>query len=588
MSEIQFWKLLLIFNGLIPLALIGWDAARGQTGGNAVSQAIHTTGYVSLLFIMASLAVTPLRLVSGWSTPIAFRRLLGLFGFFYACVHFGIYFGFDRALSLTSTFDEITKRRFLLVGITAILLMVPLAVTSTNAMIQRLGAKRWKLLHRTAYLVGGLAVLHYFMQVKADIRQPLAFAVVLGLFLLARLPWKRLWSQPPVRQPAVAPALVPTAAAMAGMTTSPRKKFWSGELRLARIFQETPHVKTFQLVPMDGGELPFAFQPGQYLTLKVEIAGKSVSRSYTIASSPGQSRYCELTIKREEQGLVSRFLHDNLREGDSLTVSAPGGKFYFTGKEAESVVLISGGVGITPLMSMTRYLTETCWPGEIHFLVVDRSPRDLLFHEELRGLAQRFPNLHVAVTLTRASEMDDWMVPTGWRRGEGRINAQWLRECVEDWPNRRIYLCGPDAMMAATRELLAELGVPESQVFTEAFVSPAAQIQAAAETQSEGEAAVPNVALATSTAEAGYRATLARSGKTIDLDGYGNLLEAAEGAGLDWPYDCRSGVCGQCRVRLVTGRVVMDVQEALSPHEKEQGDILPCQARACSDLVIEA
>lgn len=145
MSEIQFWKLLLIINGLIPLALLGWDALQGKTGGNAIGQAIHTTGYVSLLFIMASLAVTPLRVVTGWTTPVAFRRILGLFGFFYAAIHFGIYFGFDRALSLSSTFDEIAKRRFLLVGMTALMLMVPLAVTSTNAMINRLGGKRWKL-----------------------------------------------------------------------------------------------------------------------------------------------------------------------------------------------------------------------------------------------------------------------------------------------------------------------------------------------------------------------------------------------------------------------------------------------------------
>ncbi|WP_148227192.1 FAD-binding oxidoreductase [Planctopirus limnophila] len=584
-SEIQFWKLLLIINGLIPLALLGWDALQGKTGGNAIGQAIHTTGYVSLLFIMASLAVTPLRVVTGWTTPVAFRRILGLFGFFYAAIHFGIYFGFDRALSLSSTFDEIAKRRFLLVGMTALMLMVPLAVTSTNAMINRLGGKRWKLLHRTAYIVGALAVLHYFMQVKADIRQPLAFAVVLGAFLLMRLPLKKLLqtskSHSPVHTSVKSPA-----------TATGRPRFWTGELKLARVFHETSLVKTFRFVAPDGNNLPFAFEPGQYLTLKVLIDGKFVSRSYTIASSPSQSGYCEISVKREEHGLVSRYLHEHLQEGDLLSISAPGGKFFFNGRQAKSVVFISGGVGITPLMSMTRYLTDTCWPGEIHFLVVDRSPKDLIFYDELRHLAHRFPNLHVAVTLTRSPEMDDWMVPDGWRRGEGRINTSWLRECLHDWPQRQVYLCGPDAMMDATRELLTELGVPAEQIFTEAFVSPAAQKEATEILPVESPAnttATSSRELTTHSATPGeFQATLQSSRQTIELSGYNNLLEAAEAAGLDWPYDCRSGVCGQCRVRLISGEVVMDVHEALTPQERAQGHILPCQARAFSHLVIEA
>ena len=132
------------------------------------------------------MVITPLRWATGWGGWVAFRRALGLYAFFYSIIHLGIYIGLDRALSLSSTFHEIWMRRFLQVGVAAVLLMVPLAGTSTNGMVRRLGAKRWKLLHRAVYLVAALGVLHYYMLVKSDVREPLAFAAVLVVLLGAR------------------------------------------------------------------------------------------------------------------------------------------------------------------------------------------------------------------------------------------------------------------------------------------------------------------------------------------------------------------------------------------------------------------
>jgi sulfoxide reductase heme-binding subunit YedZ len=152
-----------------------------------VNFAILTTGLLALIFLLLTLLVTPLRKLSGWNWIIFSRRTLGLYAFFYACLHFLIFFSLDRSFSVSGTVSEMVKRRYLVVGSLALLIMVPLAVTSTNAMIKRLGGKRWQTLHRLVYVAAILGVLHYYMQVKADVRQPLAFAAVLTILLGYRL-----------------------------------------------------------------------------------------------------------------------------------------------------------------------------------------------------------------------------------------------------------------------------------------------------------------------------------------------------------------------------------------------------------------
>jgi len=132
-------------------------------------------------------------------------------------------------------------------------------------------------------------------------------------------------------------------------------------LRVAKIIQETEDVKTFRLVACHGGGIPFSYLPGQFLTLTLPVAEKPIRRSYTISSSPTQGYFCEVTIKREDKGAGSRYLHDQVKVGDTLEVKAPSGRFVFSGKEADDIVLISGGVGITPMMSITRALTDMVW-----------------------------------------------------------------------------------------------------------------------------------------------------------------------------------------------------------------------------------
>ena len=168
----KFAKLLVLVNGLVPAGLLAYDAYQGQLGVNEVNFAIRTTGLLGLIFLVLSLVITPLRRLTGWTTLIAPRRQLGLLGFFYIAAHFLIFWIYDRDGSIGDTFAEIIARSYLWFGFGALALMIPMAVTSTDGMVSRLGAKRWKRLHRLAYVAIPAGVVHYYMLVKADTTRP--------------------------------------------------------------------------------------------------------------------------------------------------------------------------------------------------------------------------------------------------------------------------------------------------------------------------------------------------------------------------------------------------------------------------------
>jgi sulfoxide reductase heme-binding subunit YedZ len=178
-----FPKLVVFINSLIPLALLLWDLTRQRVGPNPLEFATRTTGMLTLVFLCLTLAVTPLRKIFGVNSLVKFRRMLGLFAFFYGSLHLLTYVWFDRWFNLLSAVEDVVQRPFILVGITAFLLMVPLAVTSTNRMVKRLGGKAWARLHRLVYVAAIAGVAHFWMLVKSDTRLPLTFAFIV-LFLL--------------------------------------------------------------------------------------------------------------------------------------------------------------------------------------------------------------------------------------------------------------------------------------------------------------------------------------------------------------------------------------------------------------------
>jgi sulfoxide reductase heme-binding subunit YedZ len=182
-----FPKLVILINSLIPLGLLLWDVYRNRVGANPLEFATRTTGMLTLIFLIISLAVTPLRKITGINTLVKYRRMLGLFAFFYGVLHLTTYLWFDRFFNLKSTISDIAQRPFIAIGMAAFVLMIPLAITSTNKMVKRLGGKSWGRLHRVVYVAGVLGVLHFWMLVKSDTRLPLTFAFILALLLGYRL-----------------------------------------------------------------------------------------------------------------------------------------------------------------------------------------------------------------------------------------------------------------------------------------------------------------------------------------------------------------------------------------------------------------
>ncbi|HLL52946.1 MAG TPA: protein-methionine-sulfoxide reductase heme-binding subunit MsrQ [Myxococcaceae bacterium] len=172
---------------LVPLGALVLRAAVGELGSNPISEALNALGLLALIFLVASLACTPAKVLFGWTWPIRIRRMLGVLAFVYALLHFLTYAVLDQGLDLATLWEDVTKRKFIFVGFAALLLLLPLTLTSTDSSVKRLGYVRWKRLHRLAYLAGGLGVIHYVWRVKADLTEPVVYGLILGGLLLVRV-----------------------------------------------------------------------------------------------------------------------------------------------------------------------------------------------------------------------------------------------------------------------------------------------------------------------------------------------------------------------------------------------------------------
>jgi sulfoxide reductase heme-binding subunit YedZ len=182
------WLKPAVFTGsLVPFVAIAYFALTGRLGANPVAEALNRFGLLALILLILSLACSPLKTLFGWTWPIRIRKTLGLFAFFYASIHFLTYAGLDQGFAWKTIAEDITERRFIFVGFAALVILIPLAVTSTSGMLKRLGAARWKRLHQLAYVAAILGVIHFLWRVKIDLTEPLIYAVVLAALLAVRL-----------------------------------------------------------------------------------------------------------------------------------------------------------------------------------------------------------------------------------------------------------------------------------------------------------------------------------------------------------------------------------------------------------------
>ena len=186
-SPIPWLKPAVLTGSLVPIAAILERAWRDDLGPDPIAQALNQLGLIALVFLIAALVCSPLKAMFGWTWPMRIRRMLGLLAFFYALLHVTTYTVLDQGLDWHAIVDDIVKRKFIFFGFSTFVLLIPLAATSTNSALRRLGYVRWKQLHRLAYLAPALAVLHFIWRVKLDVREPVTYGLVLAALLTVRL-----------------------------------------------------------------------------------------------------------------------------------------------------------------------------------------------------------------------------------------------------------------------------------------------------------------------------------------------------------------------------------------------------------------
>ena len=334
-------------------------------------------------------------------------------------------------------------------------------------------------------------------------------------------------------------------------------------LRCIQVIEETHDVKTFRFV----AEPPklFCYHPGQFMTLEVPIDANIVRRSYTISATPSRPHVISITVKRVERGQVSNWLHDNLSAGDPLFVDGPHGMFTCAPDEAGPYLFISGGSGITPVMSMSRWLYDTTSDADIQFLHFARSPDDLIFAHELRLMERHLSSFRCQFVCSQATEKSGWTGPVG------RISPELLAKLVPDLKKRSVYLCGPVPFMDAARGMLEQIGFDTTRFHQEIFGGVPRRDPGAAEAQASKSAKV----------------MFSASKIEVDCKGSDYILDLALAEGLPVAYSCRAGQCGTCKVTLLEGKVEHDCANGLTPDDEKDGLILACQARPIGRVVVD-
>jgi len=209
MTRVGWLKLVIFPACLAPLAWLVWNAAQANLGANPIEAITHSTGDWTLRLLLMTLAITPLRKLTSQLWLIQFRRMFGLFAYFYACLHFLTYIWLDQGFNIQSMTKDVYKRPFITLGFTAFVLLAPLAVTSTRKMIQRLGGRRWQWLHRLIYVSAAAAIVHFTWAMKKDHHRPIEYGIVLGLLLGYRIV---VWAAPKLAAKRRGPAAVVNAA----------------------------------------------------------------------------------------------------------------------------------------------------------------------------------------------------------------------------------------------------------------------------------------------------------------------------------------------------------------------------------------
>ncbi|WP_117195911.1 2Fe-2S iron-sulfur cluster-binding protein [Rhizobium terrae] len=456
--------------------------------------------------------------------------------------------------------------------------------------------------------------------------------------------------------PSVFPVLhvpsVPDPPAIADLwpaaTISPgQAPVWGGgktKVRCVSVAWETQDTKTYSFVA--DPQVLFHYKPGQFITIEIPLGGNVLRRSYTISSSPSRPYTLSITVKKVPMGWVSNWLFDNMVEGFECAVTGPAGKFTCHDHPSSKLLFLAAGSGITPLMSMLRWLADTCSATDIVFINNVRTPDDIIFHQELLHMSTRLAGkMRLAIVPSSVSPSRPWHGPVG------SVSENLIQTYAPDFIERETFVCGPPGYMAAVKSMLAGMGLPMSQYHDESFGGASAAASPAASTPSPPAPLVAtqsafrdqpgrlgsapsllsfkNAVIATGTAStnaptsrqlnlaqqpprsgscpadpAASRAAPARSPSgpldttrtaNVSIQGSNDrflvrsgqtILEAADAAGVSLAHSCRAGVCGACKIRKMSGRVEMAEQGILSQADMDAGFVLTCIGRPIGDVIL--
>jgi ferredoxin-NADP reductase len=332
-------------------------------------------------------------------------------------------------------------------------------------------------------------------------------------------------------------------------------------LLLAHAEWQTHDTKTLRFqVPK---ERRLSAKPGQFLTFQWTVDGQRVPRSYTISSSPTHENYVEITPKRAENGCVSVFLNERAKPGLRVEASGPYGRFYFDETMHNSIVLIAAGSGITPMISMLRYIDDLKLATPVTLLYCVRTSADIIFQNELVRLEKSLPNFKYQVCLSRPDP--------AWKGHSGHLTGEFVSQHVTNLESLTFFLCGPKGFMNNAHQLLSTLGVNQERILQESF----------GESKRSTESRPPETRPAETV-------VFIHSGKFCQVSAESTLLDLAEQSDVQIPYGCRQGLCGTCATRVLSGTVQMDVEAGLTAEQKNAGYVLPCVSRAQGTVVLDA
>lgn len=325
----------------------------------------------------------------------------------------------------------------------------------------------------------------------------------------------------------------------------------------------------------------FDFQPGQYLTLRAQIDGADVRRSYSICSTRrhfANQKELVVGIRPMQGGVFSNWAANQIKVGDAVSVMPPDGRFVSQRPKALHRVGFAAGSGITPILSIMASSLEDDPDTKFTLIYGNRSMNSVMFNEALQDLKDRFAGrLTLIHILSRQAQESDLL--------QGRIDRQKVRDLIDALlpigSMDEVFICGPEAMIEVTEHALKEAGVPENRIHTERFTSPTLEKMTAPERQSV-------VATHKKEAEGQVALTVILDGKPHQLHMQSDeiVLDAAMAAGLDLPYSCKGGVCSTCRCKVIEGEVSMDKNFGLEKWETDKGFVLSCQSRPQSNNIV--